>query len=354
MTGCLSVSAQEKQTEYVFNPHWYIQAQVGGQHTVGEIGFGDLISPNAQLGVGYQFSPVVGLRLGVNAWQSKGGSDIDNRDYNWKWKYVAPALDVTFNLSNLVCGYNPERLFNLGAFLGVGANIAFDNDEAATQQAAINTNTTTTGALQHLWDGTKVNFVGQAGLTGDFRLSDAWSLGLELQANLINDHYNSKHAKNADWYFNALVGVKYNIGTTYTKKVKEVPVLQQQPVEKVVEKVVEKTVEVEKVQPIRRDVFFCISSTKISLAEMQKVRDIAEYMKKYPESKVDITGYADKGTGNAKINAALAEKRAKLVAETLEKEYGISSSRISWSSKGDTEQPYAQQELNRVSICIAE
>lgn len=351
MAGCLSVSAQEKQTEYVFNPHWYIQAQVGAQHTVGEIGFGDLISPNAQLGVGYQFSPVVGLRLAVNAWQSKGGSDIDSKDYDWKWKYVAPSLDVTFNLSNLVCGFNPERVFNLGAFLGVGANIAFDNDEAAAAKDAINN----TGALQHLWNGTKVNFVGQGGLTGDFRISDAVSLGIELQANLITDHYNSKHAKNADWYFNGLVGIKYNFGKTYTKKEKEVPYLQQQqPVEKVVEKVVEKKVEVEKVQPLRRDVFFRINSTKISLAEMQKVRDIAEYMKKYPESKVDITGYADKGTGNAKINAALAEKRAKLVAETLEKEYGIASSRISWSSKGDTEQPYAEEILNRVSICIAE
>ena len=35
-----------------------------------------------------------------------------------------------FNLSNAVCGYNPERVFSLTAFVGGGANVAFGNDEA--------------------------------------------------------------------------------------------------------------------------------------------------------------------------------------------------------------------------------
>ena len=48
--GCLTASAQkEAKTEYVFTPHWYLQAQVGGQYTLGELSFKDLISPNAQL-----------------------------------------------------------------------------------------------------------------------------------------------------------------------------------------------------------------------------------------------------------------------------------------------------------------
>lgn len=46
--GCTAVSAQDKTVE-VFNPHWYGQVQIGGQYTLGEIGFGKLLSPNAQL-----------------------------------------------------------------------------------------------------------------------------------------------------------------------------------------------------------------------------------------------------------------------------------------------------------------
>ena len=62
-------------------------------------------------------------------------------------------------------------------------------------------------------------------------------------------------------------------------------------------------------------------------------------------------GYADKGTGNARINAKYAQNRADAVAKALVAE-GISESRIKASSKGDTEQPYAEQILNRVAICI--
>ena len=58
MLGCVSASAQQPgaEPEYVFNPHWYVQVQpLGAQYTLGEVSFGDLLSYNAQLGVGYQF-----------------------------------------------------------------------------------------------------------------------------------------------------------------------------------------------------------------------------------------------------------------------------------------------------------
>lgn len=356
LLGCVSMSAQEQaKTEYVFNPHWYVQAQVGGQYTLGEIGFGKLLSPNAQIGLGYNFNPVVGLRLAVNAWQSKAGSSIYNTDYKWKWNYVAPALDVTFNLSNLFCGYNPNRLVNVGVFAGVGANIAFKNDEAqdVNKQIATAIKASDDQALRLLWSGTKTRLMGQFGANVDFRLSDAVSLGIEAQASTLNDHYNSKKARNADWYFNALVGIKCTLGKTHTTKTIEAPTYTAPTQERVVEKIVEKKVEVEKQETLRRDVFFTINSTDVTIAELQKVREIAEYMKKYPNAKVDITGYADKGTGTAKINNTLSAKRAKAVVNALVNKYGISSDRITFSSKGDTEQPFAEKILNRVSICIA-
>ena len=120
--GVLSASAQEPKgtTEYVFNPHMYIQVQpLGAQYTLGEIDFKDLISYNVQAALGYNFSPAIGARLSVNAWQSKAG--ISNKDFgagnfydSWAWKYVAPSLDLTFNLSNMLAGFNPNRVFSLG------------------------------------------------------------------------------------------------------------------------------------------------------------------------------------------------------------------------------------------------
>lgn len=366
--ACFTASAQT-ETEYVFNPHWYVQGQIGGQYTLGEIGFGDLLSPNLQLGAGYNFNPVVGARFNVNLWQSKAGSEILGKKYDWKWNYVAPTVDATFNLTNLICGFNPERKWNVGVFAGLGLNIAFSNDDAADAQKAINAAVAAHNGLdkfedqtlRYLWSGTKCRLFGQVGANVDYKLNDALSLGLEVSANTMNDRYNSKKAGNSDWYFNALVGVKYNLGSTFTKKTRSTSsrgnspeTVVTEPVVKVVEKVVEKPVEVAKVQPIRRDVFFTISSGVISIAEMQKVREIAEYMKANPKAKVTVTGYADHGTGNANINKRVSEKRAQAVYDALVNKYGISASRISKESKGDTEQPYAEQILNRVTICIAE
>lgn len=372
MLGLLPASAQEQpvKTENVFNPHWYVQVQpLGGQYTLGEVSFGDLFSYNVQAAVGYQFDKVLGLRLGVNAWQSKGGSDYEaiNRQFNWSWKYVAPTVDLTANLSNLFCGFNPNRLLNVSIFAGIGANIGFSNDEAADVQGEIAklhnqlvvSGQTVNTPLSLLWDGTKPRLLGQFGCAADFRLSDKVSLGLEVNANTLSDHYNSKPANNADWYFNALAGLKINLGSTYSTR--PVECCQPRIVEKVVEKVVEKPVYVDKIvevekkqEPLRRDVFFTINSSRIDASETVKLDEIAAYLRLNPAAKVTVTGYADKGTGNAKINERLGKNRANVVTDRLVRDYKIDRSRIITDSKGDTEQPFAENDKNRVSICIAE
>ena len=125
---CFTASAQSgEKTVDVFKPHWYIQAQGGGQYSLGEISFNKLLSPNAQVAVGYNFNKVVGARLNVNGWQSKAGSELNGKTYKWKYNYIAPALDATFNLSNLFSRYNPNRVVNVGVFAGVGLNIGFND-----------------------------------------------------------------------------------------------------------------------------------------------------------------------------------------------------------------------------------
>ena len=294
----------------------------------------------------------MGTELGSNGYAATETKMVNK----WKWNYIAPMIDATFNLTNLFCEYNPNRLVTVGVFGGIGANIGFGNDEANESVIAEN--------LEYLWDGSKIRFAARAGANVDFRLSDKVSLGVELQATTLNDHYNSKRAGNADWYFNALAGVKYNLGKTYTTRKVE-PVA---PVERVIERIVEKAVPApvtekvekpcceKKAEPretLRRDIFFTISSNVISSTEAKKVDDIVAYMKKYPEAKVTVTGYADKGTGNNTINDRIAAKRAKIVVDELVRK-GISRDRITSASKGSRVQPFADNVKNRVSICIAE
>ena len=374
LSAALTASAQEQpaaKTVYDFNPHWYVQAQIGGQYTLGEVKFKELVSPNAQVALGYQFNPVFGMRLAVGGWQSRGGwkvapfstlaADGTERayaggNYKWKYKYVAPALDFTFNLSNLFCGFNPNRLVNVSAFLGAGANIAFDNDEAQDVSNYLSSTVfpNTNQNLEYLWDGTKTRFVGRGGVMVDFRLSDRVSLGCEINANVLNDKYNSKKAGNPDWYFNGLAGIKINLGKSkkshpYQEPVQPAPVVENKYVEPA--PAPQPEVKKEK-EEIRRDIHFKINSSVVNQAGKDKIKELADFMKNHEDAKLTIVGYADKNTGTAAYNKRISERRALSVFNILTKEYGIQAHRISYTFKGDVEQPFASNDDNRVAICV--
>ena len=348
-----------EENVYTFQKHWFLDLQGGAQYTLGEAKFGDLISPNVQLGLGYQFNPVFGMRLQVNGWQSKGGwaayrDKIGDEPFSadYKFKYVAPGLDFMFNLSNLFCGWNPNRVFNVTAFVGGGANIAWGNDEANEIGAHIKD--LDKYNLLYLWDGTKVRPFGRAGLDLEFKVSKSVSIMIEGNANITTDKYNSKKADNPDWYFNALAGLRINLGKSHTKTapVKEVPA--PRPVEEYVKPEPKPApVEEKKVEEIRRDVFFVINSNKIRESEDAKIKEVVDYLNQYPEAKVVVTGYADAGTGNDRINDAISAKRAAAVVKALKEKYGIEESRITEDSKGARVQPFSENDKNRVSIMVA-
>ena len=348
-----------EENVYTFQKHWFLDLQGGAQYTLGEAKFGDLISPNVQLGLGYQFNPVFGMRLQVNGWQSKGGwaayrDKIGDEPFSadYKFKYVAPGLDFMVNLSNLFCGWNPNRVFNVTAFVGGGANIAWGNDEANEIGAHIKD--LDKYNLLYLWDGTKVRPFGRAGIDLEFKVSKAVSIMIEGNANITTDKYNSKNADNPDWYFNALAGLRINLGKSHTKTapVKEVPA--PRPVEEYVKPEPKPApVEEKKVEEIRRDVFFVINSNKIRESEDAKIKEVVDYLNQYPEAKVVVTGYADAGTGNDRINDAISAKRAAAVVKALKEKYGIEESRITEDSKGARVQPFSENDKNRVSIMVA-
>ena len=351
-------------TKYEFQKHAFLNLEAGAQYTLGEAKFSKLISPNIQIGLGYQFTPVFGARIQANAWQSKGGWNgfrpsvgVEPYTNDYKFKYVAPGIDFMFNLSNLFCGWNPNRVFNLTAFVGGGANFAWGNDQA--NDIAKNLSSLNAYNLDYIWDGSKTRLFGRGGLEAAFKLSDAVALTIEGNANILSDKYNSKKAEKkmkADWYFNALIGLKINLGKTYNKILPPPPAPEPEP-EPIVEPEPEPApapAPAPVIEPIRRDVFFLINKTEIRAEEAQKVKDIADYMAKYPESKVVVTGYADAGTGNDKINDRLAAGRADAVVKSLVNDYGIAQDRITYDSKGSRVQPFAENDLNRVTICIAE
>jgi outer membrane protein OmpA-like peptidoglycan-associated protein len=134
------------------------------------------------------------------------------------------------------------------------------------------------------------------------------------------------------------------------EKVVEKEVVKEVPVEKIVEKVVEKTV-----SPFsgkyEDEILFLIGRSEIRPGEAFKLGRICQILKENPDAKVQITGFADSGTGTSDINRRLSAERAAVVAKMLQ-EAGIGRDRIESGSVGGDRDASASPESNRVAVCI--
>ncbi len=339
--------AQERQIKEegktVFKPHAYLQLQGGGAHTLGEAPFTDLISPAAALNLGYKFTPAFGLRIGASGWQGKGAWVSPKQLYDFQ--FVQGNLDLVLDLASLFAGFHPTRAVTPYLFGGGGYAYGFENDKANE----LNTNGY---VLEYLWKDSKGFLGGRFGLGIDFRLSDAISLGLEANATLLDDHFNSKRADNADWQFNALAGIKINLGKTYKKTEPVYYEPQPAPVQPAPESKSEPKPEpkpkpapvVVKEFPQLPPVHFAFDSDVVDTQKYAtELATIVSTLKEFSDVNVEITGYTDHRGSNA-YNEGLSLRRAEAVKEYLIGE-GVDEARLTTSGAGKDPQTSGKEAL---------
>ena len=135
------------------------------------------------------------------------------------------------------------------------------------------------------------------------------------------------------------------------EKIVEKEVIKEVPVEKIVEKVVEKPAASSFSGKYDDSLYFLLGKSELRPEEAFKLGQLCQILKENPDTKIQITGYADSGTGTDDINRRLSAERAAAVAKMLQ-DAGIAKSRIETGSVGGDHDATASPESNRVAVCI--
>lgn len=291
----------------------------------------------ASVAVGKWFTPGLGLRTKVQGIWGKRVWDPETETKGSFNRYWVVNEQVMFNLSNLLLGYNENRVWNVIPFAGGGFGRTMTHNYYAMDLCV---------GLQSTWKvAKKVNVYLEAGwnrfesdidggYTGGERGWDSHDNNLYAEVGLTFKLGKSTWKKTPDVdAINALhqseldaLNAKLNDANAENERLKDM-LANQKPVEVVTPKTVKEFV----TTPV--SVFFDINKTNVaSQYDLVNVRALAKYAIAN-NSNLLVSGYADKATGNEKINQKLSEGRAETVAGELVK-MGVNRSNITTKGNG--------------------
>lgn len=346
-------TAAVAQNDNEFKPYWFAGVQGGAQVTFTNYKIDKLITPQYALQVGRWFAPQFGVRAHLMGYETKAGFPENVFEYygmktpavDYKFKALTGDIDFLFNMTNILCPNRQCHKFNWNLIGGFGINYTFDYDKYNEVIASY------VPYYSNLNSGTKnTNFNGRLATQFEYEVCNNVALNLELQANYKNDLYNLKVNDHLDWQAAAFIGVTYK----FRGKSKPAPIAEPEPIyETRVDTVWYDDVTYKSVpnpETIERNIHYNIR--KADPVSEQMIREISDFVKSHKDVKVSVCGYADKGTGNPRINMGYSQQRAEAVTKALT-EAGVPAEIITTEWKGDTVQPFEENDLNRVAITVA-
>ncbi len=354
-----------------FKDNWMISIEGGANFNLGpddsHAKFGERIAPVFGLNVEKWFSPVIGLRLGVDYYGFKGATSdplahgvstemIKEGYFKQSFESIYPSLDVMGDLSSLFCGYR-DRVYSPILYVGLGVPVAISGD----------------GNIADFQ-----NMGMRGGLLNRFRVAEAWAINLDIRFDVFENRYASEigHGKQ----LSALVGVTYKfkgrgwnapyvkypeaVGDALVAKVSDLEKANADLNEQLANSKRELADRNETIANLTKEnkdlndalqncdknhyvtVYFGIGSSKLTSKDRKVLKAVAEAMKA-TDKEYAIVGYADAGTGTAERNAELRMERAKSVEAALVS-YGVPESRLHPEACNET-LGLGAEELDRVA-----
>ena len=326
--------------------NWFIQGNVSwnawyGNHEDGrgwsKSPFKDFrSSPAISLAIGKWFTPGLGLRTKLSGiWGKAVFSEDAGTNENKYWILNEQAM---LNLSNLICGYNEERVWNFIPFFGAGIGRSCTYNRYAMGLSA--------------------------GLLNEFKVSNRLSLNLEIGWNRYESDICGMAADMGKGFmdhpnnFYAEIGVTYRIGKHTWERMPDMNAvndLSQSQLDALNAMLEDERADNERLRnelesknnaagnettthetavatyPV--SVFFNINEAEIASGkDLVNVRQLAEYSIAN-NARIKVTGYADNATGPAQFNQELSRKRAERVAGELVK-MGVKKENITTEAAG--------------------
>ena len=350
-----------------FWSNWFVSAGGGvnlyfGDHDK-QVKFGKRLAPAVDVAIGKWFTPGIGVRFAYSGLSVKGatqtgihstGEEVPGKGgYGYwltkqKFNYFNFHLDAMFNMSNLLFGYNPNRVYSLSPYVGLGVMKTNDTPKAT-------------------------EIAGHFGLLNSFRLCDALDLNLDIRGTLVSDAFDGEaYGRGGEGMLSATVGLTYKFKKRGWDKAKTVVRIDNRAINALRQQLADAEAENDRLKRALAEgnrqkakeivtkasanlVTFQIGKATLSNEARANLSLLAEAIKSGDKSVVyTITGYADAGTGSKRLNERLSKKRAEAVFNCLVKEFGVSESQLRVDHKGGVDNMfYDDPRLSRAVITKA-
>ena len=350
-----------------FWSNWFVSAGGGvnlyfGDHDK-QVKFGKRLAPAVDVAIGKWFTPGIGVRFAYSGLSVKGatqtgihstGEEVPGKGgYGYwltkqKFNYFNFHLDAMFNVSNLLFGYNPNRVYSLSPYVGLGVMKTNDTPKAT-------------------------EIAGHFGLLNSFRLCDALDLNLDIRGTLVSDAFDGEaYGRGGEGMLSATVGLTYKFKKRGWDKAKTVVRIDNRAINALRQQLADAEAENDRLKRALAEgnrqkakeivtkasanlVTFPIGKATLSNEARANLGLLAEAIKAGDGNVVyTITGYADAGTGSKRINERLSKRRAEAVRDCLVKEFGVSESQLRVDHKGGVDNMfYDDPRLSRAVITKA-